>query len=180
MAFCTKCGTQLEDGVLACPNCQAETENKQALDAQHPMKWFKFLIYFALWFGAVINIISAISYMSGGQYAGQAGRVYAMYPAMRVVDIALGVFTLALGIFGIVVRFRLAKFRKNAPSMLITLYLLSLIPSLLYPVATTLVTGISTFDAQVISQMVGQVIGVVIVVICTKIYFKKRAYLFVN
>ena len=30
---------------------------------QHPMKWFKFLIYFALFFGAVINFVFGFNYI---------------------------------------------------------------------------------------------------------------------
>ena len=61
--FCTKCGKEIS-GQRFCPNCGAENRNLNeqnssynassnafdisAVQPELPMKWYKFLIYFAL------------------------------------------------------------------------------------------------------------------------------------
>lgn len=80
MNFCGKCGAQLEGDNIFCPNCGAKVETVGAVAngppsvevstsvVQHPMKWFKFLIYFALFAGAVINLVYGFNWISGDIY----------------------------------------------------------------------------------------------------------------
>ena len=58
------------------------------------MKWYKFLIYFALFAGAFVNFIYGINYISGGIYVVEtnglttADTVYKLYGVgLQVVDI---------------------------------------------------------------------------------------------
>lgn len=82
--FCPNCGTQCPDDTKFCPNCGSTVANNQPTEntqqnfgqpnytqpnnytqpqmynVQFEMKWFKFLIYFGLFAGAVLNCLSAI------------------------------------------------------------------------------------------------------------------------
>ena len=94
MKYCSSCGSQLNnENQQFCSNCGAklcadpaineqntvtsQTPYPQQQVIQNPiyqaqnmnaapsMKWFKFLIYFALFAGAVINLAYGITYISG-------------------------------------------------------------------------------------------------------------------
>jgi hypothetical protein len=73
------------------------------------MAWYKFLIYFALIAGAVLNIIASLSYISGGIYfVGTNGRVsaeevYDYYGiGLQVVDVLYGIFIAFFAILALV------------------------------------------------------------------------------
>ena len=52
-----------------------------------PMKWYKFLVGFALIAGSILNALSGILAIAGAQYDGAAELVYRAYPDMQAVDI---------------------------------------------------------------------------------------------
>ena len=72
--FCTKCGKEITDGQRFCPGCGAENKNvsQQTYGSMNtsntfdvstvqnvlPMKWYKFLIYFALIAGAIYEVFN--------------------------------------------------------------------------------------------------------------------------
>ncbi|MBE6932052.1 MAG: zinc ribbon domain-containing protein [Ruminococcaceae bacterium] len=201
-SYCRACGTPIPAGQPACANCgtavlqqstpaaypqQAYPQQsypqqpypQQIPPVQKPMKWFKFLIYFSLWAGAVLTLITGVSSLFGLQYGGMSDYVYAAYGAQRFVDIVYGMICIALGVFMIVTRFRLAAFRSNAPAMLYGVYALNTIVPLIYIFATATVTMIPLsdyLDAQTISSIVTSAIMIVINVI----YFGKRRDMFVR
>lgn len=143
---------------------------------QKPMKWFKFLIYFALWFSCVINILGGIRIMTGGQYEGAATLVYAFFGSLKILDIVYGLASIALGIFAIYTRFQLAHFRSAAPKLVNILYICSAAASILYGfIASSIISDFS----GVFSFIFSGILSAVMVVLNT-IYFKKRANLFVN
>ena len=78
------------------------------------MKWHKFLIYFALWLGAVMNVISGFSLLTGSVYEAQgvsATQVYRAYEGLKGVDMLMGAATIALAVLLIVARFALAGYK---------------------------------------------------------------------
>ena len=85
---------------------------------QRGMKWFKFIIYFQLWAGMLVNLAAAAKYFTGAYYEGNAGMVYDFFPALQPLDIVMGVFCLALAVYAVVVQRALAKFRAKGPMVL--------------------------------------------------------------
>lgn len=81
------------------------------------MKWFKFIIYFQLWAGMLVNLAAAGKYFTGAYYEGNAEMVYRFFPALQPLDIVMGVFCLALAVYAVVVQRALAKFRAKGPMM---------------------------------------------------------------
>jgi len=61
--FCNNCGTQLEEGAAFCPNCGSSVGVAPA--PQLGLKWAHFLSYFALWLGALLNVIVAFTVFTG-------------------------------------------------------------------------------------------------------------------
>lgn len=81
------------------------------------MKWFKFIIYFQLWAGMLVNLVTAGKYFTGAYYEGNAEMVYRVFPALQPLDIVMGVVCLALAVYAVVVQRALAKFRAKGPMM---------------------------------------------------------------
>lgn len=159
---------------------------KQAENEGLGMKWYKFLIYFSLFASAFLNFVNGILYISGMIYdiAGSAPgfdsmsqAVYAAYPSLRIADLITGVLYIAVGIFSLVVRSQLAKFKKPAPNSLLVLYAAVLVITVVYTVFVSAVTGVGILsDPTLISNIVTSLA----MILLNHIYFKKRKHLFVN
>ncbi len=180
-AQCPNCGSAINEGQNFCLKCGAAITPPTE---QHPMKWYKFLIYFSLFAGAVLNVIAAILYITGAVYPATSGGqataklVYEVYgSSLKTVDVLYGIVMLCLAAFCIVTRFKLSGFKKGAPVYLYVVYIADVVLTLIYNIALTAATNIpSIFTVSNISS----IIATVIMVILNYIYFKKRQDLFVN
>ncbi len=171
--FCPNCGYSIDPAAKFCPNCGAAIPSTDQTDQpgtetfekpQMPMKWFKFLIYFALFAGAVINIVNGISNLFS----------QSLFIEEVILNKTFAIATIALGAFGIYTRFRLAGFYKNGPQMLLYLYAASVTMSFVYGIAFISVFGnASALIAAIPSIIVGCImIGV------NNVYFQNRSHLF--
>lgn len=157
------------------------TAAQPANPAQRSMKWFKFLINFALVAGAVLNILYGINYITGGVYFAQsngtvsADRVYSVYAGMKTVDVVYGLLLLALAAFSIYTRFRLSKFRKNGPMCLCMVYAIGAATTLIYAVSVLAVTGVDSMSQNIVSILVS-----VAFALGNYKYFYQRKDLFIN
>ena len=195
MSFCRSCGARIDnEQAQACPYCGASINapapassvsnyNTYEPDDQYPMKWYKFLIYFLLFFGAFINLVNGVNYITGGIYSIQsngqvsAELVYSLYDGLKTLDVILGLFMLAIAAFGIYTRFRLAGRKENGPVCLYTLYGVGAVLTVLYNIALLIVTGLNQLtDPTSIASFITSV-----VFICLNyIYFSKRKSSFVK
>ena len=146
------------------------------------MAWYKFLIYFALIAGAVINILYGFNYISGGIYFVEtngdvsAEQVYAYYgTGLQVVDVLYGLFLLAFAVLAFVLRHKLANYKPDAPKFVKIFYSISAGAPLLYSIIVALITGQSLAVNAIISLIVG-----LIFLFANVKYFNKRAHLFVD
>lgn len=210
MKYCSSCGSQLNnENQQFCSNCGAklcadpaineqntvtsQTPYSQQQVIQNPiyqaqnmnatpsMKWFKFLIYFALFAGAVINLAYGITYISGDIYEiqtnGQATSemVYSLFSGLKAVDVFYGFVMILIGGFSIFTRFRLSKYRKNGPLFLYILYGIGAGLSLIYSIAVMSISGVN----QVANGVVSVIVSAVFIIFNIK-YFGKRKNLFTN
>lgn len=154
-----------------------------------PMKWYKFLIYFVLFAGAVMDIIAAIAVVTGALYnfqftaqngfeyhASTAGLVYHKYQGLQAVDIIYGVLCVADAIFAIYTRFSLSSFKRNGPTCVLIRYALSAAIPLLYTFAVTAITGATAVSSSIVST----VVVATVMIFVNRIYFNKRKALFIN
>ena len=196
MKKCTNCNKEYDDSTAFCPGCGGvltpiaspgmnnqnsyQQPNYQQADAQLPMKWWKFLVYFALFASAVVSILNGIAYMTGSQYGGYGSLVYEFYgSSLKVLDVIYGLICICIAIWAILTRQSLYGFKQNGPKMLLILYVLNPVVTILYIVLATVVTGISTGDLVNASASVSVVVPIIMVIV-NKIYFDKRASMFVN
>ena len=140
------------------------------------MKWYKFLIYFALWAGAIVNLIDSLQFFTGSILGDDVEILYAYYPLLKVLNLAFALILVTYAVFAIYTRYRLAQFRQNGPACLHALYLVQLAMVLIYWLAGSLILGEWLDLASGFSDLISS-----IVILCINIvYFRKRKYLFVN
>ena len=163
---------------------QPQYNMQNPLMPQPSMKWFKFLIYFSLFFGAVINLAFGVNYITGNIYFVQsngdvtAEMVYDFFGSeVQTLDIIYGVLCIAMAAFGIYTRFMLAKYKAIGPKCLYISYAAGAAISLFYAIALVAVTG----ESEVLSSSVFASLAVSIgFLFANKSYFDKRKHMFVN
>lgn len=146
--FCGQCGTQIQDGTNFCRVCGARVKNQQpvlqncdqapvqsnTVKKEKSMAWYKFLICFSLFVGAISNAAEGLKLLTGqqyntanngygmGYYANYSKIVYSQFPGLGTVDVCIGIACILLGIFCLVVRSALANYEKNGPKFLLFMY----------------------------------------------------------
>ena len=147
--------------------------------SQLPMKWFKFLINFALWASAVINAATGIINLTGTAYTlmgSDPALVYRVYPAAKAVDVIYGLLLLVAAALAVYARFQLSGFKKRAPVYLYAVYGIVIAGNILYNAGVGVITG----NLSAIVSSFGQCLGPVAFLALNYIYFDKRKHLFVN
>lgn len=145
----------------------------------YPMKWFKFVIYFQLFFNMVICAVDAYLYLTGAVYEGSAAMVYQYYGnGLKGCDIAMGICDIALVVFALYARMALAKFKKNGPAIYMAFLAASAVEIVLYNILVCVVTG--QWDLFTPSSLAGSVVGTILAINLNKTYFEKRKSLFIN
>ena len=139
------------------------------------MGWFKFLIYFALFASAFLNLIGGIIYLTGSQYDGAADLVYALFDGLQGLDIFYGLASIAAAALAIYARIRLAGFYRNAIKIVTILYVLVIAVSIIYIVAFGSIVG--DIDA---TQPIVSICFSIIMMIVNIIYLNNRKFLFVR
>lgn len=127
------------------------------------MKWFKFLIYFSLFAGAITNFVTGIGILCGGD----------LFDYIEGPRTLIGLISIAFAIFMIVTRFMLAKFKRSGLIMYYVLIGLSLAFTIVEFIVSDIfsVPGAAAFS-------IGYILGNVVYVVLNIVYFKKRADMF--
>ena len=138
------------------------------------MKWFKFMINFALWAGAILNIVMGIQYLTGVVYGETSEWMYYEFPRLKNLDTFYGLALCALAVYQIATRFALAKFKRKGPSMLNGIYIINILLVIIYNIVLS-----SFMDVRLLAEVSGSVVGTLIWLAYNSDYFKKRKHLFV-
>lgn len=174
--FCHKCGAALSGGSAGAGTSVTygsgggtRSSGSPAVDpGGYKLGWHKFLIYFALWCGGVLGIISGVSLLlSVSDFMRYSG-------AYGVLVMLLGAGEVGVGVFVIYVRFQLARFRRGAPQKLLIAYGITLGINLISTLITVSIAGSANGSAA--GSIAG---GIVFLIICWKYYFNRKE-LFVN
>ena len=144
------------------------------------MKWFKFLIYFALFAGAALNAISGIQMLTGEVYGEYKEYVYAVFEDLKTLDMIVGILMLATAALGIYTRFRLAGYYANGPKMLSVVYAMAVLVNLVYIIGVNSILSEAVMESVDTSSSITSMLVSAVMIIINNTYFKKRAHLFVN
>ena len=143
------------------------------------MKWHKFLIYASLWLSAANGFLNAVTYYNGTVYGADAAEVYVYYTGLSTLDKGMAIFCLALGFYSVVTRFALAKFKTNAPKLLLALFAINFALNVLYLLLFSIITAIpltGLLDASTLTTLLSNLA----LLIFNKSYYDARASLFIN
>lgn len=149
------------------------------------MKWYKWLIYFALFLSALTFISEGIGALTGTQYDAALNllygteqswgeTIYNMYPGLSIVDKIYGAFAIGAAIFAIIMRSKLAKFKTNATSQYITYLLIIVTVGVIYTILQAVI--IKSADVTLVISTVALILRYLL----ERKYFLKREHLFVN
>ena len=164
------------------------SKESQLLKAQAKglgMKWYKFLIYFSLFFSALSCLFNFVILFTGSHYdmiyrilygEGVKGSelIYQTYPAIRYVNYLFGVLFFILAFYALIMRSRLAKFKKNATSQYIAFLFAVFIVDTFYIFSSAFI--LESVDITIANGLL--VTGGKLLL--EKTYFSKREHLFVN
>ena len=195
--FCKNCGAAIEKGQTSCPVCgtAVPSESERSVSAQYayppatalPMKWYKFLINFMLFFSAALNAIDGVQFINGDQYrdgnVDMSGLVYSQFGALKTVDVVAGIVMIAFALFTLYVRSRLAGYCKNGPKMLLLLYILGFAYTVLYTAAVYITLASYGVSLNIVDFLLtnGVTVAVVdgVMFVINLEYFRNRKHLFV-
>ena len=142
------------------------------------MRWYKFLIWFSLFLGALVNAVGGIMALTGAQYGEDAQLVYAFFGnGLKAFDVFYGVLLLGMAVATILVRQGLAHYKKEAPMCYLALMGANIALSVVYALGVSLITGLGFFSIFDASSW-GTAIGTAILIVCNYFYFDKRKHLF--
>lgn len=150
------------------------------------LKWFHFIIYFQLFLVALANCGQGMLAIVGSfMYDFEVVNGLIFIESMKLVNIILGIISIAAGIFAIIVRQKMSRFEKDSIKLYYVLFVALLVVKILYTIITVIV--FSSSYSSLYSEMnniiteLGTVVIIGIGYICANIkYFNKRANLFVN
>jgi hypothetical protein len=143
------------------------------------MAWYKFLIYFALIAGAVVNFAYSINYFTGGIYLIQSNSkvsaevAYATYGALQVLDIIYGLFLLILAVLAIVLQIKLVNYKPDVLKYIWIVFLLSAVLPFVYGVFFAVITE----QPLGLKPPLSLIFGILFWFLNDR-YFVKRAHLF--
>lgn len=185
--FCRFCGKELPEGARFCNNCgrAADVMPLQQAVRRRPMAWFKFIIYFQLFANAAGNLIIAFMWITGLHYGESAGLYYEVCPPLKAVDVIYGLICIACAVGAILVRQKLAHYKKSAPAWYIGFIAVSLILSLISSVAVYVAVTFASEGyleiklAELMRYAVIVIAGVCFHIPLNYVYFIKRKDLFV-
>ncbi len=193
MKYCGNCGAQINDeSQKFCLHCGAAMQGmsgeggqrdvaRMPIEQRFPMKWFKFLIGFALFFGAFINVMMGFNYILGTIYDAQSNGqvtaeiVYGTFGApLKALDVIYGIMLLGIGALSIVARFKLAKFRHDGPGFLYLTSIVGMVMQVIYFIGIACIaSGVTNFSSLIIGLTVSG-----IMLYANVWYFTKRAHMF--
>ena len=149
-----------------------------AYGAALPMKWHKFLIYFALWAGAILNGLSGLQTLFGC-FGGELAPIYDAYPVLLALDLFSGLCLVGIAVFQFITRNALARLSRKAPQMVVWLYASTVILSVLQVLAVWLVSGVGLSYVMTPDMWLILIEGA-LMTWANQVYYRKRAEMFVN
>ena len=102
---------------------------------EKPMKWYKFVIYFQLFAAAVFNVGAGIIFFTGSHYGLDSFELklfYGVLSNLKTLDICMGIVSIFLAVFAIIVRQKLAHFDEQGPKLYLSYQLITVGANLLY------------------------------------------------
>lgn len=205
--FCSTCGARIENNAApqyAAPvqepvynvqqpvyNVQQPVNTVQQPETNLGMSWFKFIIYFQIFASAIINILICFGAYSQLQeldgFRGYMDALDSYIDANQTWSIIVLVAFIAVGVFGFMVRGKLAGFKVDGPKQYLIYMGLIVAVQVIYMIAVYMLTndlqeavGMDLDIGSSMSSSIPSLVVSVVMIFVNKVYFDKRKHLFVN
>lgn len=177
--LCPKCGASVPDEAQVCTACGAEVSADNI--PRFSMKWYRFGVCFAFWFGVLICVHSAVTLLTGAVYDGDAALTYATFSGLRSLNYACGaLFALNAVLLG-TASIRMLKRKKGAPTLLALGYALTAVLALAYVLASYVILKDSIDFADLFFPTAALPLFSSLFMLCANaVYYRKRRALFVH
>lgn len=209
--FCNNCGKKIEDGVSFCPACGSKLQMQETMNIKrgeyggmpkdyyvdskrnsgnslrsnqaYKMKWYKFIIYFQLFAGALGAVLNGVVYYI---FVKMVPSDIEVSLALNIANICYSAIYIASGIFALFVRHQMAKYKKNAPLLYnVCLLLNGVLPMIALIPIKLMIPDITFVDYIFKAKNYILANGITLVMACimvwlNNIYFGKRKGLFVH
>lgn len=191
--YCHSCGFPITDSTQKfCTNCGSALMDEDVSDATAqmalPMKWYKFLIYFALIASAVLSFITGLDGITGNFfniYGFSAKEAYAQYDGLKQLMTGIGTVSILYALYQLATWFCLFKKKRIGPKLVIAMYAVNPIISMITEIVAA--NFIASQTGQTLAQSGLSVMEIVFdlavglaLAYANKVYFDKRSALFVN
>ena len=153
--------------------------NDRRLGADVPMNWHNFLVSIGCWMFALDSALSAVTYFRGGMLNVDVQELYAQFPGMRAVNIAMAVFSAAMVVLAVMMRASLAGYEKKGPRMLEGYLIVSAAGSVLYVVLSSVMMKLPV-TLMTVAPTVASVAVMAGMIAFNRHYYGKRKHLFVR
>lgn len=152
-----------------------------------PMKWYKFVVNFQLPLSLLYYVFLLYRYISGSVYggAGVANNIYALAPALRMINYYLDAVNAITLVGAVIVMIWMKRFKTNAWKYYIGLLVGNAVAVVLYLIMYCIVIQINAnFTNSSLTQYVITITNTIwttgLMGVINYIYFKKRDHLFTN
>ena len=155
---------------------------------EKPMGWYKFIIYFQLFAAAVFNVGAGIIFFTGSHYGLDSFELklfYGVLSNLKTLDICMGIVSIFLAVFAIIVRQKLAHFDEQGPKLYLGYQLITVGVNILYIAIAVIIIyqtlGGTSDDiwSMFASSYANCGMGISMYV-ANKVYFDNRKEYFVN
>lgn len=174
-AHCERTFSPVSDYINMDPSAAQARWSAPEIDM--PMKWYKFLVYFALWAGAVTNFSEAVYGLFGIAKNDAEQYMYYFISGYEEYDRIAAIFLLGIIAFQIYTCIQLLGYRNKAPLFLIMMYAVLLVYNLITIIVVDLMMSVT------IGYLTGNIIVVFLFYglfgVLNAVYFYKRRHLFV-
>lgn len=193
--FCKNCGNIIGDTNKFCEYCGAETASNtgnsalQVVDQssnqavqqknQKPlgMKWYKFVVNIQLFLSMLVCVYNALGYFNRSNEEWEL--LYTSFPKLKVLNISFGIIQLLYIGFIAVIRYRMVKFKKNAPTLYITNFWIQIFLDFAWNMIAVAITSNGPYYyGSAIAEVAIRNVFFIIYILLNVVYFRKRKFMF--
>ena len=146
--------------------------------AAHGLKWHKFML-FCMLLGAIFNFLSAPIYIFFDLYGEHTERVYTIYPALAFFNVFMGLLSIGVAVFQLVVRNRLKNFYEVGPKLLLANYAILIVTNLVSSIVPVI---LAPHYSEVVYidyfALIFSLLAAIAEILINYFYYKKRKYMF--
>lgn len=146
------------------------------------VKWYYFLVYFALWARVIFDLLASFAFFSGKIYVLEGLReesiltAYIRFPGLKTTDMVLGSLYIALAILTVFSWFLLKGFRKRANLFLTLQFAFELLLIVARPLSLYFLIPQVGFPFLVVFLTIAYIVLIPV----NYSYFERRRSIFIN